>query len=103
MFEESLLMQCPRNQKDQRQPTLGQTIGYINKLFKIEQALENELADKRKKERLKQEKPKLEAFWLWAEKIASTVLTKAKLSEAFEYEFNHKDGLMTSTQNVVIA
>lgn len=40
----------------------AQAIGSINKLFKIKQTLEGELAEKRQKERLKQSKPELEAF-----------------------------------------
>lgn len=39
-----------------------QTIRAINKLFKIEHSLENELGDKYKKERLKQAKPEVEAL-----------------------------------------
>lgn len=72
----------------------SQAIEYINKLFKIEKALEQLSVDHREEQRLEQEKPELEAFWVWAEKVAKTVLPKSKLGEAFQYAFNHKEGLM---------
>lgn len=84
----------PKNIESSEATIPTKAIGFINKLFKIEQILENESAEKRQKERLKQAKPELEAFWSWAEKTAPTVLPKSKLGEAFGYAFNHKEGLM---------
>ncbi|MCM3082227.1 transposase, partial [Brevibacillus invocatus] len=43
----------------------GQGITFCNKLFEIEKTLENLSSEQRKSERLKQEKPVLEAFWAW--------------------------------------
>lgn len=67
----------------------------INKLFKIEQALENESTEKRQKENLQQAQPEPEAFGSATKKTAPTVLTKSKLVEAFNYAFNHKEELIT--------
>ena len=85
----------PKNLESPESTIPAKAIKFINKLFKIEQELENISADKRQKERLEQAKPELKAFWSWAEKTASTVLPKSKLGEAFGYAFNHKEGLMT--------
>ena len=85
----------PKNIESSEVTITAQAIGFINKLFKIEQTLEGESVEKRQKERFKQAKPELEAFGAWAEKIAPTVLPKSKLGEAFGYVFNHKEGLMT--------
>jgi transposase len=72
----------------------GQGITYCNKLFAIEKTLEDLPREKRKSERLKQEKPVLDAFWAWAESTIDSVLPKSKLSEALNYALNHKDELM---------
>ncbi|MHC1748078.1 MAG: IS66 family transposase [Cellulosilyticaceae bacterium] len=85
----------PKNLESPESTIPAKAIKFINKLFKIEQELENASAEKRQKERLEQAKPELKAFWSWAEKTAPTVLPKSKLGEAFGYAFNHKEGLMT--------
>lgn len=85
----------PKNLESPEATIPAKAIKFINKLFKIEQELEDESAENRQKKRLEQAKPELEAFWSWAKKTAPTVLPKSKLGEAFNYAFNHKEGLMT--------
>jgi transposase len=83
--------------KDVKSPEItipAKAIEYINKLFKIEQNLEKLSAYERKDQRLKQEKPVLEAFWSWAKDTSPKVLPKSKLGEAFKYAFNHEEGFM---------
>lgn len=48
--------------------------------------------DQKKKERLIREKPLLETFWSWAEKSAIGELPKSKLSKAFHYALNNREG-----------
>jgi transposase len=72
----------------------SQAIGYINKLFEIEKKLEILSPEGRKEQRLIQEKPVLDAFWLWVETTATGILPKSKLGQAFQYAANQKEGLM---------
>ncbi|HWQ88878.1 MAG TPA: IS66 family transposase [Desulfitobacteriaceae bacterium] len=72
----------------------SQGITYCNKLFKIEESLEKLSAEERKSERLKQEKPVLDAFWAWVETSRGKVPPKSKLGEALYYANNHKNELM---------
>ena len=60
--------------------------------FVIEPELEELSPDQKKKERLTREKPLLEAFWSWAEKNAIGELPKSKLSKAFHYALNNREG-----------
>jgi len=81
--------------KDIRGPdaTLAnQGITYCNTLFEIEKNLEDLSSEDRKNERLKQEKPVLEAFWAWAD--SARALPKSKLGEAIKYAVGHKNELM---------
>ena len=64
----------------------------LNELFGIESELETLSPDQKKKERLIREKPLLEAFWSWAEKSAIGELPKSKLSKAFHYALNNREG-----------
>ena len=64
----------------------------LNQLFNIESELEALPPDQKKKERLIREKPLLEAFWSWAEKSAIGELPKSKLSKAFHYALNNREG-----------
>jgi transposase len=73
-------------------PSLG--IGYCNKIFEIEKTLEGLSREERKSERLKQEKPVLDAFWAWVEKSKSSTLPKSKLYDAMKYATNQKEELM---------
>lgn len=72
----------------------SQGIQYCNKLFEIEKKLEILSADERKKQRLIQETPVLEAFWSWIQATRSKVLPKSKLGQALLYAENQKEGLM---------
>lgn len=71
-----------------------QAIEYINKLFELEKNLEVLSPAGRKEQRLIQEKPVLEAFWSWAEKVSEGLLPQSKLGAAFTYAFHQKEGLM---------
>ncbi len=64
----------------------------LNQLFNIESELEALSPDQKKKERLIREKPLLEAFWSWAEKSVIGELPKSKLSKAFHYALNNREG-----------
>jgi transposase len=72
----------------------SQGIRFCNKLFKIEETLENLSPDERKLERLTQEKPVLEAFWSWVDSVKGNVLPKSKIGEAINYALNHKAEFM---------
>jgi len=72
----------------------SQGIAYCNKLFEIEKTLENLSREKRKSERLKQEKPVLDAFWAWVDSTRPKILPKSKLGGAVNYALNHKQELM---------
>lgn len=61
---------------------------YCNQLFEIEKTLDELPADKRKEERLKLEKPVLEAFWSWLGKVAP--LKGSRLGKAVSYALNQK-------------
>lgn len=69
-------------------------IAFCNKLFEIEKTLEELSSEQRRLERLKQEKPVLDAFWAWIYSIKDKVLPKSKLSEALHYALNNKEELM---------
>lgn len=53
----------------------------------------------RKSERLKQEKPVLDAFWAWVDSVRDKVLPKSKLGEALTYATNYKKELMNYLEN----
>lgn len=80
------------SEKDKTIP--AQATEYINKLFELEQNLEILSPKRRKAQRLKQEKPVLEAFWSWAENACVGILPQSKLGAAFTYAFNQKEGLI---------
>jgi len=72
----------------------GQAIKYCGALFKIEKEIENLTPIERKKERQKRSKPILDAFWKWIDENNKGVLPGSKLSSAFTYALNQKEGLM---------
>lgn len=84
----------PKDVKSPEATLPSQGISYCNKLFEIEKSLENLSSKQRKSERLKQEKPVLEAFWAWVDSTKGKVLPKSKLSEALTYALNHKEEFM---------
>lgn len=77
----------PKDIKSPAATVPRQGINYCNQLSEIEKKLVNLSSEERKSERLKQEKPVLEAFWAWVDSVANSdqVLPKSKLGEAFNY------------------
>lgn len=71
-----------------------QGLAYCNKLFEIEKELKDISPEKRKEQRLKLEKPVLEAFWSWVDLNMNKVLMKSKIGKALQYVKNQQDGLM---------
>ena len=67
----------------------------INELFKIEKELAGFTHEKRKEERLLQEKPLLQAFWSWLETNKNKVLPKSKLGRAINYACVNQNNLQT--------
>jgi transposase len=61
---------------------------YCNQLFEIEKTLADLPPDKRKEERLRLEKPALEAFWCWLGSL--TPLKGSHLGKAVTYALNQK-------------
>ena len=61
---------------------------YCNKLFKIEEGLADLSAEEREDKRLELEKPVLEAFWSWVEKLQP--LNGSRLGKAVTYAKNQK-------------
>jgi hypothetical protein len=61
---------------------------YCNQLFEIERILADLSHDKRKAERLRLEKPVLEAFWSWL--CTLTPLKGSRLGKAVTYAFNQR-------------
>ncbi len=84
----------PTGNKSTVATVANQGIEYCNKLFEIERSLKDLSGEHRKVERLKLEKPVLEAFWAWGEAARSQVLPKSKSADALQYALNHKEGLM---------
>lgn len=71
-----------------------QGLAYCNKLFEIEKELKDLSPKDRKEQRLKLEKPVLEAFWLWVDSNINGVLIKSKIGQALQYVKNQQSGLM---------
>lgn len=84
----------PKDIKSPEATIPSQGIAYCNKLFEIEKTLEGLSMEQRKLERLKQERPVLDAFWSWIDFNKGKVLPKSKLSEALNYAINQKEDLM---------
>ena len=61
---------------------------YCNQLFEIEKTLADLPPDKRKEERLRLEKPVLEAFWCWLNTLSP--LKGSRLGKAVTYALNQK-------------
>jgi transposase len=76
--------------KNKDAPKTNAEIGreYCNQLFEIEKTLSDLPPDKRKEERLRLEKPVLEAFWSWLNTL--TPLKGSRLGKAVTYSFNQK-------------
>lgn len=89
----------PKDVQSPEAPLPSQGITFCNKLFEMEKKLEDLSNEQRKLERLKQEKPVLEAFWAWIQATRGKVLPKSKLSEALNYALNHKEEFMNYLQD----
>lgn len=83
----------PEKLAEKSQTLCQEGIEQINKLFAIEKELKELGQEERKKQRLKREKPVLEAFWSWVEINKGGVLPKSKLYQAMAYAQNHKKEL----------
>lgn len=84
----------PKDTKSPEATLVSQGIVYCNKLFEIEKKLADLGHEERKRQRLEQESPVLEAFWAWSDSVRSQMLPKFKLAAAINYAQNHKAGLM---------
>jgi len=84
----------PKDTKNPEATIPSKGITFCNQLFEIEKTLQELSGEKRKIQRLEQEKPVLEAFWLWVNSVKLQVLPKSKVSEALNYALNQKEGLM---------
>lgn len=83
----------PENIEDEAGTLAKAGIEQINRLFALEKEFEPLDQAERKKQRLLQEKPVLDAFWSWIETNKGKVLPKSKLSKAMNYAQNHRKGL----------
>lgn len=83
----------PASMSDETGTLVREGMDQIGQLFAIEKTLAGMTAEERKPERLRQEKPLLEAFWVWAESYESKVLPKSKISTALHYALSNKEGL----------
>jgi len=84
----------PKDEKSPEATLAAQGIHYCNQLFEMEKVLQGLSADERFEERLTKQKPRLGAFWAWAESSKNAVLPKGKTSEALLYALKYKEGLM---------
>ncbi len=84
----------PKDMKSAEATLPKQGLAYCNKLFEIEKKLKDLSPEKRKEQRLKQEKSVLEAFWSWVDLNIDKVLAKSKIGQALQYVKNHQFGLM---------
>ena len=84
----------PKDIKSAEAALPKQGLAYCNKLFEIEKELRDLSSEERKEQRLKQEKPILEAFWSWVDLNIDKVLAKSKIGRALQYVKNHQFGLM---------
>lgn len=75
----------------------GQAIMQIRKIFEAEKALNT--PEERLKERQKQIKPLVDAFFAWIELHRPEVTTKCKLREAMDYALNGKKTFYTFLEN----
>ncbi|SHK71715.1 Transposase IS66 family protein [Selenomonas ruminantium] len=70
----------------------GQAVKRIKELLALE-TLADKTPEERQQERLRLEKDKLEAFFVWLEKVQPGTLPKSALGKAVNYALNHREGL----------
>ncbi|WP_424141321.1 IS66 family transposase [Sporosalibacterium faouarense] len=85
----------PKDMKSLEATLAATGIAYCNQLFDWERKFKELTPKERKEQRLKNEKPVLDAFWSWAEKTKKEVLPKSKIGVALQYAINHKEKLET--------
>lgn len=93
----------PADTKDAKNTLAGQAIEYCGRLFKVEEAIAELAPEKKKAQRQRRSKPILDAFWAWVWEHKEESLPKSKLSKAFTYAVNQKDGLMKYLEDGNIA
>lgn len=84
----------PKDIKSPEATLPKQGLAYCNKLFEIEKELKYLSPEGRKEQRLKLEKPVLEAFWAWVDSNINQVLIKTKIGQALQYVKNQQTGLV---------
>lgn len=92
MYVDILLMLC-HSLNDEETTLTKACIEQINQLFYMEKEFASLETEERKKQPLMQEKPALEAVWLWIEANKEKIAPKAKLRQAINYAENNKKGL----------
>ena len=91
------------SQEEAAESISGQTIRKINEIFALDKDLSHKSAEERQAERLRLEKDKLEAFFVWLERIKPKTLPKSALGKAVNYALNHRKGLSVFLQDGNIA
>lgn len=81
---EAIIVEVPGAEKSSAE--IGRD--FCDKLFHIESQLENMTSAERKEERIRQEKPLLEAYWCWVENL--NALKGTRLEKAVTYAKNQK-------------
>jgi transposase len=84
----------PKDTKSPEATIPSQGIEFCNKLFEIEKALKGRSCEERKRQRLDQAKPVLDAFWSWVNSAKKKEPPKSKNSEALTYALKYKEGFM---------
>ncbi len=74
-----------------RDGSAGTAIRKMREIFAIEGKLQSLNPEERKKQRIQQEKPLVEAFFAWAENLRRGMLPKGKLAAALDYALKAKD------------
>ena len=83
--------------KGKRSPTAEQGVAYCSQLFKLEEKFKDLSPEERKEQRLKQEKPVLDAMLAWAN--TRNAAPKSKLGIALNYLKNQWDDLAAYLQD----
>lgn len=83
-FNDAIIVESPGAEKSDAQ--IGRD--FCDKLFYIESQFENMTPAERKEERIRQEKPLLEAYWCWLENL--NALKGTRLEKAATYAKNQK-------------
>lgn len=78
-----------------KQETVLQAIAHIDGIFKNERTYNLLPPEERYELRLKETKPKLDAFFEWCAKIQGSLLPQSLMGAAINYTLDHKDGFYT--------